>query len=156
MRDSRHSRRTYAAFTAIWVIAAACFAPSPAAAVDPAVSQYSLDFPNAVGESHPGATAPIANTAELAPPVRQALGDRDRADGKALAAIATAPELGAPGRAANGSGSGELLSGKTPSVPTAAFRALGDAAVILGLLALLGMILFLAFLARSRPAGKEA
>jgi hypothetical protein len=41
-------------------------------------------------------------------------------------------------------------------VPTAAFRALGDAPVILGLLGLLGMIAFLGFLARTRPAGKEA
>ena len=137
-------------------LAALLLAPSPAAAVDPAVAEYSLNFPNATGKSYSGADAPTADPAELAPLVRQALSDRDRADGKALATIATAPELGAPSVTDNGSGSGELLSGETPSVPTAAFRALGDVAVILGLLPLLGMIVFLGFLVRTRPAGKEA
>jgi hypothetical protein len=156
VRDSRHSKWPHAAFTAILVIATLCLAPSPAAAVDPAVSEYSLNFPNSKGKSYPGSETPTARPKELPPIVRRALSDSARENGKALAALATAPELGAPERPGLGSASDEVGGGETPSVPTATFRALGDAPVILGLLGLLGMIGFLGFLARSRSAGKEA
>lgn len=158
MRDSRHTRRTCGAVAAR-LIAALLVAPAPAAAVDPAVSQYSLNFPNAVGKSYPGADAPTANAAELNPFVRQALSDSKRTDGKALAALATAPELGASDRtsgpADEDSGDVEIGSGETPSVPTALSKAVDDAPVILGLLALLAVIASLGFLARARPAGKD-
>jgi len=156
VRDSRHSRRSHAAFTAILVIATLCLAPSPAAAVDPAVSEYSLNFPNSKGKSYPGSETPTARPKELPPIVRRALSDSARENGKALAAITTAPELGAPERPGPGSASDEVGGGETPSIPTALSSAVDDAAVILGLLALAGLTGFLAYLARSRPAGNDA
>jgi hypothetical protein len=123
--------------------------------VSPAVKEYSLNFPNAKGKSYPGAETPSARASELSPRVRRAL--RHSPDGKALAAVATAPELGAPASAAKGNrASGEDVGGSTPSFISAALGGLGDAAVILGVLALLGVIGLFAYLARVRPARNQA
>jgi hypothetical protein len=151
-RDTRLIRGTRVAAGA--VIALLVLVP-PAGAVSPAVKEYSLNFPNAKGKSYPGAETPSARPSELSPRVRRALSHRP--DGKALAAVATAPALGAPTPAANGnSGSGEDVGGSTPSFISAALGGLGDAAVILGLLALLGVIGLFAYLARVRPARNQA
>jgi hypothetical protein len=155
VRDSRHTRRAHGACAVLCGLAPLLLAPSPAAAVDPAVSQYSLNFPNAKGKSYPGSETPIARPKELLPIVRRALGESRTEDGKALAAIATAPELGASERPGLGSASDEVGGGETPSVPTALSRAVDDVAVIIGLLALAGVTGFLVYLARTRSAGND-
>jgi hypothetical protein len=157
VRNWRDTRRTYVGCALICACTALLAAASPAAAVDPAVKEYSLTFPNARGKSYPGADTPTARLSEVGPLVRAALEDSNRPDGKALATIATAPELGAPDIASGGAlgnpGSGEASSADTPSVLTAAFRAVDDPLVLFGLFAFVGVIVSLAFLARVRRTG---
>jgi hypothetical protein len=160
VRNRRDTRRTCSAFVMLCAIAALLVAAPGASAVGPAVNEYSLNFPNSQGKSYPGAETPTARPSELPPVVRQALSDSDRPDGKALATIATAPELGAPDTASGGthpnSGTGEIASAETPSALTAISNEFDDPAVLLSLLALLAVIGLLAFLARTRPTGNEA
>jgi hypothetical protein len=153
--NPRDTRLIRGARVAAGVIAALLIVAPPAGAVSPAVKEYSLNFPNAKGNSYPGTETPTPRPSQLSPRVRRGLGQRP--DGKALAAVATAPELGAPSSAASGSnGSGDDVEGSTPSFISAAFGGLGDAAVILGLLALLGVIGLFAYRARFRPARNRA
>jgi hypothetical protein len=151
LRNSRHTRWSYRAGAVSCALIAVLVAVPQAAAVDPAISEYAPSFPNAKGKSYPGADTPSANSSELTPAVRQAL--RGRPDGKALAAIATSPELGAP---ETKSGSGQVVGGDTPSALSALTGALDDAPVILGLIALLAMVGLFWFLARGRPEESEA
>ena len=141
-------------------IAALLVGAPGASAVGPAVNEYSLNFPSSSGKSYPGAETPTARPSELPPVVRRALSDSDRPNGKALATVATAPELGAPPSAVGGThanpGDGEIASGETPSALGAISTEFDDPAVLLGLLALLAIIGLLAFLARTRPTGNEA
>jgi hypothetical protein len=142
---------------AVCAVAALLVAAPPAGAVNPAVNEYSLNFPNAKGKSYPGTETPTARPAELAPIVRKALGHSP--NGTALAAVATASELGAPDAGSGGKrgtrGSGENVSGETPSMLSAVFGELDDPLVLLGMLAVLGVIAFLWFVAQPRPAGTE-
>jgi hypothetical protein len=120
----------------ICTIATLLAASVPAWAADPAVEEYSLRFPNAKGKSDAGAGNPRGKPSDLAPGVRRDLAESP--NGKALAAVATAPELGAP----------ELPKLAAPEIPsgdddipsplTAALGALDDLPVLLGLLALIG------------------
>jgi hypothetical protein len=158
-RNPRDTRHTYRAWAALCAIAALLVAAPGASAAGPAINEYSLNFPNSNGKSYPGAETPTARPSELPPIVRQALSDPDRPDGKALATVATAPELGAPDTAFGGTlanPNGEIVSGQTPSALNAISREFDDPAVVLGLLALLGVIGFLAFLARAPRAGTKA
>jgi hypothetical protein len=160
VRNPRDTRRTCSACVGLCAIAALLVAAPGASAVGPAVNEYSLNFPNSKGTSYPGAEAPTASPTELPPIVRQALSDSDRPDGKALATVATARELGAPDTAVEGTLAnpdiGEIASGETPSVPSALSDAIRDAAVILGILALMGVIGLVAFIARARQTGNTA
>jgi hypothetical protein len=157
MRNPRDTRRTPSAWAALCAIAAFLVAAPTAAAVDPAVEQYSLQFPNAKGNSHPGAEPPSARPSELSPLIRGALSDSRRSDGKALATVATAPELGAPEKGSQGiSNAIKTRSGETPSFATAVWNAVGDVAVLLGLVAMLALIGFLVILSRGRTAEDQA
>jgi hypothetical protein len=147
--NPRDSRGIYAALAAACACAALLIATPQAGAVDPAITEYAPSFPNAKGKSYPSDT-PASRPADLGP-VAAALGKRP--DGKALAAIATSPELGAPDTAA---GRGQDVGGEDPSALSAITGALDDAPVILGLIALLAMVGLFWLLARGRPEESEA
>lgn len=156
--NSRDTRWTYGSCALICAVAALLVASPPAAAVNPAVNEYSLNFPDANGKSYPGAETPTARPSELPPPVRMAL--ERSPNGKALATIATSPALGAsataPGGPGGNLGSNEVGTGETPSALTAIFRTLDDPAVLLGLLALLALVGLIGFLVRFRRETSEA
>jgi hypothetical protein len=155
VRNSRDTRWASPLCAGICALMALLVAAAPAGAVDPAVKEYSLNFPNARGKSYPGAETPTPRPSELAPAGRRAL--EQSPNGKALATIATAPELGAPESPDPGNADLEGVgSRETPSVPSALSDTLGDAVVILGILALMGVIGLLAFMARARQTGNTA
>jgi hypothetical protein len=121
-----------------------------AAAVGPAVNEYSESFPNPKGSSYAQGAAPTADPSELGPVARHLVSQSP--DGKLLATIATAPQLGGSEASAGGTAdpdSGDIVSGETPSVLTAAVRTLDDPPVLVGLLALLALIGGLGFLVRA-------
>jgi hypothetical protein len=107
-----------------------------------AVDEYSLNLPDAKGKVESPEAAPTANVRDLGPVLGGMLA-RDP-NGKALATIATAGSLGAPGGSATGLGADRAaVAGSQPSALTAAASAVGDpgALALLIVLALLGGVL---------------
>ena len=92
---------------AIGVIAGVAVVSLPGVAMAiPATDEYTLDYPDAKGEKVAGAVAPKARPSQLTSETRDALAKS--ADGKLLATIATATEVGAPGE-----GGAEGLAART-------------------------------------------
>jgi hypothetical protein len=127
------------------------FGVSTAWGIPPAAKEYSLQFPNAKGHTQPGTDSPHAIPSELSPGVRKAL--KSSPNGEALAAIATASDLGAPGAGPGlgglGGSSVDLGNESTPSLVGALGDTLADPAVIL-LLLTLGLGVLAAFKLRPR------
>ena len=140
---------------AIGVIAGVAVVSLPGVAMAiPATDEYTLDYPDAKGEKVAGAVAPEARPSQLTSETRDALAKS--ADGKLLATIATATEVGAPGEGGAGGGGGADDAGSggtgddgTPSFVGAAAGATGDAPVPFLVLALAAIVL-VGFLVRSR------
>jgi hypothetical protein len=103
LRPERHR-------VAIVVALALAIALVPARALgSPATNEYKLRLPNAKGKQHDNSNAPVANPSGLPSGVSRQLA-RDP-NGKTLAAIATADELGAPHvTSADTDGDSSLLS----------------------------------------------
>jgi hypothetical protein len=152
-----HTRR--ATWTAVAVSALVALALPTAALAGPATDEYSLDLPDAKGKPGSAEELPVTRVDALPPAVANEL--RSDPDGKALAAIATAEELGAPGHAASegfGGVKGEESAGgvaldpgdretdgSEPSALAAATGSVDDpavAGVLLGVIALGGVLLF--------------
>ena len=133
----------------------------PATAVaGPAVDEYTLDLPDAKGKVESPEVSPVANPADLPPSVVSRL--TRNPSGKALATIATAESLGAPGAPGDqghtkeggdvqDSDGAPAVAGDQPSAPAAFGSAVGDPASI-GLIALLLVIAGGMFLARRRTS----
>ncbi len=130
---SERARR--ASGTALAVLAAAFLAPAAALASGPGVDEYTLNIPGAGGNHPQGGGPPTADPGSLPPQVqRQLTGPQ----GRLLATVATAPELGAPhptgasghqvspndGSVNQGPGGGQTQPGS--SVAGAALRTAGD------------------------------
>jgi hypothetical protein len=96
----------------------------------PAVDEYTLDVPNAKGKRNSGSDTPTTNPGALPDGVAAQL--RKDPDGRALATIASAPELGAP--KVGDVTSGE--SGEDPSALSAALSGITDPASLAILIAL--------------------
>ena len=97
---------------------------------NPAVNEYKLRLPDAKGKDHPDTSNPVPSppvVEELPAPTVEKL--RHKKNGKALAAVATAPDLGAPQPTPEKTDGDESLLGGL-------FRSLADP---LALLVLLGM-----------------
>jgi hypothetical protein len=152
-----HTRR--ATWTGVAVGALVALALPTAALAGPATDEYSLDLPDAKGKPGSAEEPPVTRVDALPPAVAAELSSDP--DGTALAAIATAEELGAPGRAAgeglsggNGEGSGGGVAldpgdpetdGSEPSGLAAATGSFDDpavAGVLLAVIALGGVLLF--------------
>jgi hypothetical protein len=150
LNPRRHTRRALAAAALIAGTTALVVGPSVATAVGPAVNAYTENLPSAKGKGQQTGVTPTANPSELSSAVQRQLSRSP--DGKALAALATAPALGAPAASAGsgtaGTAASDVASGDSPSFFTATWRALDDLPVLLGGLGLLAVIL--AFGLRSR------
>jgi hypothetical protein len=140
-RRGADPRRILVATVAVALLALC--APVDAFAAGPAVDEYSLDLPDAKGKVESPESSPVFNAGALPADVVARL-EKDPS-GKALAVIATAGELGAPGRASAAFPSADV-QGDQPSAVGAVGGALGDPATIglILLLALVGGGLFLA------------
>jgi hypothetical protein len=138
-----------APLVAVAVTLLALCAPAMAFA-GPAIDEYSLNLPDAKGKVESPESSPTFNPATLSPDVTARL--TRNPEGKALAVIATAGELGAPGSPSAGSGRSGV-EGDQPSTLNALGGAVGDPAVI-GLILLVGLAGGALFLLRVRePRG---
>lgn len=108
--------------------AAAALALSSSAIAGSAVDEYSLDLPDAKGKVESPEKAPRARVSDLPPTVAAALAHDPQ--GKALATIATAGELGAPPPPGEGGLLNAAVEGDRPSALGAIVAALDDPAVI--------------------------
>jgi hypothetical protein len=130
-----------AAGTVLAALAAALLVPAAALASGPGVDEYTLNIPGAGGNHPSGGGPPTADPGSLPPRVQAQL---TGPQGRLLATVATAPQLGAPRSPASdhagspnssGSGGGGQASGAAPhpdsSVPGAALRTAGDGTTLL-------------------------
>ena len=137
------TRRAPLAVVAVALLA--LFMPATAFA-GPAIDEYSLNLPDAKGNVESPESSPTFNPATLSPDVTARL--TRNPEGKALAVIATAGELGAPHSASPGSG-GSGIEGEQPSMLSALGGAVGDPAAI-GLILLVGLAGGALFVLRAR------
>jgi hypothetical protein len=120
----------------------------PAIAVaGPAVDEYTLDLPDSKGKVESPERSPTARASSLPPAVVAALA-HDR-QGKALATIATASELGAPPPLGRRGLVNAAVAGDQPAAPAAILSALDDTATI-GLILLVALAGGAFVLARAR------
>jgi hypothetical protein len=132
-------------------------APSGALAHPPAVDEYAQHLPDARGDHPSDGTPPVARPQLLPPQVRSALSGPD---GRLLAQIATAPELGAPTAKGAIPGSGKPvpgIAGDSKGVPGAALDAVGSGPgiALLAALGAIGVSAFLVLRRRSRAPGSD-
>lgn len=126
-------RDTRSALPLLLATATLLLAPATALAGS-AVQEYSLDLPDAKGKVENPARTPQSRPEVLGSGVTRQL--QASPYGNALAAIATAGELGAPGSpargslAAAGSGGAADVGGSEPSALSAAAGTVGDPAIL--------------------------
>lgn len=117
--------------------------PGLSLAGPPAADEYNLDFPDAKGKQEPVDAAPAPQLNQLPPAVASQLSTDP--EGRALAAISTARELGAPKQPTGSAKANEAIgSNASSSVTSAAASSFGNSGVLalLGALAILAAVLF--------------